>query len=210
MPVKAHNLRSPPAGRKGQGTVERIIDATADLLETRGPDALTTNHIAEAADINIATLYKYFANKQTILIALHARLSRRWTEALTYLVGEIRDGAPWRETTCQIIEIAAARRQVATGAAAIRIAMKASPALQAYDLAESVESARVLADLLITRADIDTATALRVARVAIEVAMAVLDLSLQEGGGEESPWVGEAKAVVCNYLAPYFEAPLPG
>ncbi len=199
------HLRNAPVGRKGKGTVDRIIDATADVLEARGYEALTTNHIAEAAGVNIATLYKYFANKQAILVALHERMSRRWTEALTHLVDQIHDGMPWRETVCKTIDVAAERRQAAAGAAAMRIAMKVCPELQFYDRAESVESGTLVADMLIARASVDAVTAARVGRVAIEVGMAVLDLLLHEEAADDAAWVDEAKAVVCNYLAPYFE-----
>ena len=199
------HLRNAPTGHKGHNTVERIIDAAADLLEARGYEALTTNHIAQAAGVNIATLYKYFANKEAILIALHLRLSRRWTEALTRLVGQLREGAPWRETVCQIIDVAAGRRQGTTVAAAMRIAMRVSPELQAHDRAESIASARVVADMLIDRANVDPVTAMRVGRVAIEVGMAVLDLWLHEEAAADAAWVVETKAVVCNYLEPYFD-----
>jgi len=200
-------LRNAPMGQKGQRAVDRIIDATADLLEAHGYEALTTNHIAEAASVNIATLYKYFANKQAILVALHERQSLRWTEVSTQLVNQIREGMPWRETVCQIIDIAAGRRQRAKGAAALRIAMRVSPLLQSYDRAETVESGQLLADMLITRENVDAVTAARVGRVAIEVGKAVLDLLLQEQAADDAAWVVEAKAVVCNYLAPYFEGP---
>ncbi|MFN9632039.1 MAG: TetR family transcriptional regulator, partial [Erythrobacteraceae bacterium] len=53
MMQRAHSrLRNAPVGRKGKGTVDRIIDAAADLLDSRGYEALTTNHIAEAAGAN--------------------------------------------------------------------------------------------------------------------------------------------------------------
>lgn len=200
------SLRNTPVGPKGKSTVGRIIDAAADQLAKRGYEALTTNHIAAAANVNIATLYKYFANKQTILVALHEQMSRRWMEALTNVVNQIRDGLPWRETVCTIIDIAAERRQSAAGAAGMRIAMRVSPELQAYDRAESVESAGFVADLLTERASIDAVTAARVGRVAIEVGMAVLDLLLREETADDAAYVREAKDVVCNYLAPYFEA----
>lgn len=199
-------LRKVPVGLKGRGTVDRIIDATAYLLKARGYEALTTNHIAEAAGINIATLYKYFTNKQAILVALHERMSLRWTGALAHLVNQIREGVPWRETVCKVIDVAAERRQGETGEAAMRIAMKVSPELRHYDRVESTESSRLVAEMLITRASVDAVTATRVARVAIEVGMAVLDLLLLEEAVDETVWVDEAKAVVCNYLAPYFEA----
>jgi AcrR family transcriptional regulator len=199
------HLRKAPVGRKGKGTVDRIIDATADVLEARGYEALTTNHIAEAAGVNIATLYKYFANKQAILVALNERMSRRWTEALTHLVDENREGMPWRETVCKTIDVAAERRKTAAGAAAMRIAMKVCPELQLLDRAESIESGTLVADMLIARASVDAVTAARVGRVAIEVGMAALDLLLHEEAADDAAWVDEAKAVVCNYLAPYFE-----
>jgi len=199
------HLRKAPVGRKGKGTVDRIIDATADVLEARGYEALTTNHIAEAAGVNIATLYKYFANKQAILVALHERMSRRWTEALTHLVDENREGMPWRETVCKTIDVAAERRKTTAGAAAMRIAMKVCPELQLLDRAESIESGTLVADMLIARASVDAVTAARVGRVAIEVGMAALDLLLHEEAADDAAWVDEAKAVVCNYLAPYFE-----
>jgi AcrR family transcriptional regulator len=202
-------LRNAPVGRKGKGTVDRIIDAAADLLESRGYEALTTNHIAEAAGVNIATLYKYFANKEAILTALHLRLSQRWKEALTHRLDQIRDGAHWREIVCQIIDVAAERRQGSNGAAGMRIAMKVSLELQPYDRAESIESAQFVADMLIARAGVDAVTAARVGRVAIEVGAAVLDLLLQDEATDDAAWVGEAKAAICNYLAPYFEDSAP-
>ena len=200
-------LRNAPTGHKGHSTVDRIIDAAADLLEARGYEALTTNHIADAAGVNIATLYKYFANKEAILVALYVRLSRGWLEGLTHFVDQIREGGHWRESVCRIIDFAAERRREMAGAAAIRIAIKISPELQVYDRADANESARIVADMLIDRASVDPVTAMRVGRMAIEVGVAGLDLWLHEGAGGDVAWVGETKAAVCSYLAPYFEAP---
>jgi hypothetical protein len=42
---------------RGQATFERILDATARLLDEVGTEALTTNLIARTADVNVATLY---------------------------------------------------------------------------------------------------------------------------------------------------------
>jgi hypothetical protein len=52
-------------------------------------------------------------------------------------------------------------------------------------------------------------TAARVGRVAIEVGAAVLDLLLQDEATDDAAWVSEAKAAICNYLAPYFEDSAP-
>jgi len=50
--------------------VERIITATGELVLEQGLDALTTNRVAEQANVNIATLYQYFPHKQALLSAL--------------------------------------------------------------------------------------------------------------------------------------------
>ncbi|KGD64791.1 TetR family transcriptional regulator [Alcanivorax nanhaiticus] len=50
--------------------MERIITATGELVLEQGLDALTTNRVAEQANVNIATLYQYFPHKQALLSAL--------------------------------------------------------------------------------------------------------------------------------------------
>ena len=50
--------------------MERIIAATGELILSQGMEALTTNRVAEQANVNIATLYQYFPHKQALLSAL--------------------------------------------------------------------------------------------------------------------------------------------
>lgn len=63
-------LKKQPTQPRALRTVERIIAATGELVLAQGLDALTTNKVAEQANVNIATLYQYFANKQALLSAL--------------------------------------------------------------------------------------------------------------------------------------------
>ena len=65
--------RRKPAQARAEATVEAIFDATFQLLETGGLDALTTNHIAQRAGVSIGTLYQYFGGKQQILAAMAQR-----------------------------------------------------------------------------------------------------------------------------------------
>ena len=50
-----------------------ILDAAAALVDERGPLAVTMSEIAEKSGIGRATLYKYFADIEAILIAWHER-----------------------------------------------------------------------------------------------------------------------------------------
>jgi AcrR family transcriptional regulator len=50
---------------------EAILDATVGLVEERGIRGVTMSQIAEEAGIGRATLYKYFPDVETILMAWH-------------------------------------------------------------------------------------------------------------------------------------------
>lgn len=66
---------------------DAIIDAAAVLVAEHGLLGVTMSHIAEKAGIGRATLYKYFPDVESIMLAWH---DREVTGHLTYLA-EIRD-----------------------------------------------------------------------------------------------------------------------
>jgi AcrR family transcriptional regulator len=51
-------------------TRERILDAAAELMRTRGVVRTTTKEIAKAAGFSEATLYKHFRDKEEILLVV--------------------------------------------------------------------------------------------------------------------------------------------
>jgi AcrR family transcriptional regulator len=65
--------RKQPRQERSKATVEAILEAAADIVARRGAAGLTTNHIADRAGVNIASLYQYFPNKQAILAELRRR-----------------------------------------------------------------------------------------------------------------------------------------
>lgn len=65
--------RRTPRQARAESTVDAILEATFQLLEAHGVEALTTNHVAARAGVSIGTLYQYFASKQDILAALAQR-----------------------------------------------------------------------------------------------------------------------------------------
>ncbi len=64
---------------------DAILVAAAGLVAARGPSAVTMSEIAEAAGIGRATLYKYFADVEAILVAWHDRHIAHHLEQLTAL-----------------------------------------------------------------------------------------------------------------------------
>lgn len=51
-------------------TRERILDAAADILRNRGVAHATTKEIAQATGVSEPTLYKYFGDKERLLLAV--------------------------------------------------------------------------------------------------------------------------------------------
>ncbi len=62
--------RRKPRQTRAQETAQCILQATAQILVSRGFKDCSTNHIAERAGVSIGTLYQYFADKQSILLEL--------------------------------------------------------------------------------------------------------------------------------------------
>ena len=56
-----------------QQVIDAILDATAELIADHGPMSVAMSAIADRAAIGRATLYKYFPDVQSILVAWHKR-----------------------------------------------------------------------------------------------------------------------------------------
>lgn len=67
------SARKTPRQSRSRETVEAILTATADILTRKGYAGLTTNHIADRAGVNIASLYQYFPGKEAIVAELRRR-----------------------------------------------------------------------------------------------------------------------------------------
>jgi AcrR family transcriptional regulator len=68
--------------------VDQILEAAARVFAERGYAGATTNHIAERAGVSIGSLYQYFPNKDTILVALHARHMESASEVVKEMMEE--------------------------------------------------------------------------------------------------------------------------
>ena len=82
---KKLSARKRPSQQRSQKMVQRILDATRELLRDTGrADAprLTTNHIAKKARISVGSLYQYFPNLEAILFELYGEILARVSNVL--------------------------------------------------------------------------------------------------------------------------------
>ena len=66
--------RATPNQNRSQKTLERVLNAAAELLEEVGFERLSTNMICKRAGLTPPALYRYFPNKYAVLKELGERL----------------------------------------------------------------------------------------------------------------------------------------
>jgi AcrR family transcriptional regulator len=81
-----------PSQRRSRETFEAIVQACTGLLPERGYAGTTTNHIAERAGVNIASVYEYFPGKDAIVAQVAERLVERVLARLAEGAGRVMEG----------------------------------------------------------------------------------------------------------------------
>ncbi len=81
-----------PSQRRSRETFRAVVEACAWLLPRNGYAGTTTNHIAERAGVNIASLYEYFPGKDAIVVQVAIGLVERVLERLALGAAEVLDG----------------------------------------------------------------------------------------------------------------------
>ncbi len=72
-PAYAHLLKHQPAQARSARRIEALLDAAAELLRDRDPQAITVRDLAAAAGVPTGTLYQFFDDKDAVLQALAVR-----------------------------------------------------------------------------------------------------------------------------------------
>ena len=62
--------RRSPRQARAKEMIATILEATAEILDEGGVDALNTNLIAQRAGVSVGAVYQYFPNKAAILLML--------------------------------------------------------------------------------------------------------------------------------------------
>jgi AcrR family transcriptional regulator len=76
------NPRKLPRQDRSRLTVEAILEATTRILTEEGYEKANTNRIAERAGISIGSLYQYFPNKESLMVALIEQHSNEMAQLL--------------------------------------------------------------------------------------------------------------------------------
>lgn len=97
-------LLSEPKQDRARAALTRILDAGREILAADGLPALTTDEIARRAEVNIATFYKYFANREGLLGYLALQFSDMQTRSLLDCIAGLPVTASWRQVLPALID----------------------------------------------------------------------------------------------------------
>ena len=195
--------RRRPAAGPARQTVDRILASTAELLDEVGFDDLTTNLIAERADVNVASLYKYFPNKYSVLMALAEQMRDMQIELLAE---KLQPQGDWRSELQTLLDAYVELFVSRPGFAELATVLSSSPPLRAIDEASLAAEARVIAERVVhygiegTRADREA-----IARVMLEATRGVLPLVRRAAPAGRKRLMRELRRMLEAYLSSYIE-----
>ena len=138
-------LRTPPAGRKSEATFDHIIATAAQVLDDVPLRDITTHLIADRAEVNIATLYRYFSDLESILVEFDIRyqtLSLMGIKEMAIKGAFTDDRRAWSD---EMLDLATVMRTDATGAIGITRDGYAIPQVREITRAAEDVAARMLA-----------------------------------------------------------------
>lgn len=96
-------VRKTPRQRRAAHTVEALLEAAAQVLETEGLAGFNTNAVARRAGASIGSLYQYFPSKDALTLALLLR-----EDAAFYAAASAQAALPdWRAALSGFIEVCA-------------------------------------------------------------------------------------------------------
>ncbi len=88
-----------PVQERSRKRVQAIVDAAAELMFEEGADALTTRSVSARSGIPVPTIYRYFADRDAIIIAFIERQMREMDREVADSVMKLD-----RVTVCRVIE----------------------------------------------------------------------------------------------------------
>ena len=98
QPDSANNeVRCTPSQQRAHESVQAILQAAAEIIEAEGYEAYNTNTVAKRAGVSVALVYRYFPNKESILIALWEETQNIRARTVVHLIRQIPTAGEYEE-----------------------------------------------------------------------------------------------------------------
>lgn len=170
------SLRIKPQQQRAHEKIERILNATADLLQEKGLDSVTPGSVAKQAGLPSATVYHYFENRQALLLGLADRTMQQVDASIMAALAELapQQSPDWKTVVRLIYDSYCA----APGYIPLLNSMRSTPQLRKVVEHSNLRVAVALAETLQHFSSLEASRLLRVARLVSESVQAMLELAL--------------------------------
>lgn len=201
--AQALGLVREPVQSRSRATFERILQASVDILVSEGLPALNTNRIAETAGVNIATVYAYFSNKESIVAYLAQRFEDQRAGWVESHAGELGATPDWERWFTMTIDSMVRFRIEEPGGLAVRQALMVMPELHGLDEESTRRATEAkIPGLRRLAPTLTVARARSIAHTNTVTVTAVIDEAFRETPYSRST-IRELKLMVIAYLGTY-------
>lgn len=201
------HLRTVPPTPRSRAVAERILESAAETLRTTPVHRLTTHRVADAAGVNIATLYRFYRDVNAILGELAMRREIAQCERMVVAMPAFVTAPDWRPFVAGLMDaMAVMRTQVPEGPGVVT-ALLTIPELR--PIVEAGREAGVeMTALALTRRDPSRSYAawLPITRVAIAAARQGLDDAHSADGPVDRERIELTKQLVIAFLERFLPA----
>ena len=194
-------MRRRPVQARSEATFDALLKAAAALLEARGTAAFSTNVLAAESGISVRAIYRYFPNKQAIIVELARQMSADWLEA-TSAVGDLGDPAVgWEPVWCGYLDVWVRTVVATVGGRTVLAAMRDDPELRAVDDEINARYIEGIAAALRQRDPALTIAQCAItARVLMRSTIGVLDEAVLDDGAHRDELIAALQTMHVHYL----------
>jgi AcrR family transcriptional regulator len=199
------HLRRSPSQNRGRERVERILDASAEIVVERGPEGLKVNDIATRAGVHLGTLYHFFASKDDIVRALAERFAVRFGDVLDDVLAECGATPDWGDLLSRLFDAYAEHYRNEPALRELWVGAQLDPQFVAADHEyNNRHFAAKLAHVLAASATIPETDLNLMLYVCWEAAQALLETAFRAHADGDPQVLNQAKLLAARYLAPAF------
>jgi AcrR family transcriptional regulator len=202
-PNDVASVRRVPAQARSRARLSAVLDATAELIDDIGPDAVTTALIAERAEVSVGWLYDFFPNKEAVFEALMARSISQVTPIVERVHRE-QDGEHWPVVLGAVIDALFDFYRTDPGFRVLWFSRFQSAQMIAanvnHDLADARAALQRLEHAGLHLSGVDPEIAMH---LIIGIIDKGLDLAFRIDQAGDRSIVDETKVAVCRYLERY-------
>ena len=199
-PTSNSHRRASPAQQRSEATVERILQASMEVLQSQGIEGFNTNAVANHAEVNVGTLYHYFTDKNAPLTELFIRFETQRVDYLRNRLAHFDETTDLREWVQETLRSLLDLRITTPGGTVLRNAVRVIPSLYDLGTEQDEKSVADLSSALRTRyPNVPSRRTDAIARTIIDAGVASLD-RVGVGLGQPKTVLHELTEMIVAYL----------